>query len=114
MRHDFSEQIKKGDDFSRINLEYFLVARDLYRENPHSAIALLGSPKCLLESLNGFGPRELANLRFVKVPLVMPRFDPHWWQRLERALHDGGQAEIEAISEQAGYYLLGNRNPHDE
>lgn len=99
----------RAADFTRINLEYFLAARDLYRENPHSAIALLGASRDFLASLEGFTPGQLANLRLVKVPLLAPRFEPHWWQRMARALQDDQRDEIEALSEQAGYYLVGNR-----
>jgi hypothetical protein len=48
----------------------------------------------------------LAKLVNVKMPLVVPRQDRTWWTRLLRAVKDGDRAELAALSDEAGYYLL--------
>ena len=92
-------------DFSHLNLEYFLTARDLANENLALASSFLGVSPGLTRSLALCTPAQLCQISSIKIPLVAPRKDAVWWNCFIRALAEGNQAEISSLVDQAGYYL---------
>jgi hypothetical protein len=70
-------------DFSKVNMEYLIQARDLTRSNP----------------------RELALITQFKPPLIAPRHAAWWWQRLLNALQAGNPEELRIILDHAGLDL---------
>lgn len=88
-------------DFSRVNLEYLIQARDLARKDPEVVAVLLGMPCKLAHLLAETTPEQLAQVIEIKPPLLVPRQELWWWQRLFKALREGRPGEIEAIIEHA-------------
>lgn len=88
-------------DFSRVNLEYLIQARDLVREDPEVFIVLLGMSRKLANLLAESTPQELARVIEIKPPLLVPRQELWWWQRLFTALREGRPGELDAIVEHA-------------
>ena len=92
-------------DFSQVNLQYLIQARDLTRQDPRVASVLLGIPDemaCLLPDLR---PQQLTQIIQIKSPLLIPRQEAWWWSRLFTALCDGRSDEIEATIEHASLIL---------
>lgn len=89
-------------DFSRVNLHYLICARDLARQAPERVPLLLGVPDALGRLLAAVTPEELSAVTGIKAPLLVPRQEPWWWQRLLRAMRDGRGEEVQAILEHAG------------
>ena len=94
-----------NSDFSRLNLEYLIQARDLVIVNPHRAAAILGTTDAMTTILADLSPRLLAGIARINHPLLTPHRDVLWWSRLLAALQDGQSAEIEAVLEQASLIL---------
>ena len=92
-------------DFSQLNLEYLIQARDLAIANQRQAGAILGIPDALAGLLPELTPKMLASLTRIPQPLIMPRRDLWWWSRLLVALQDGQSAEIETVMDQAALIL---------
>lgn len=92
-------------DFSQLNLEYLIRARDLAIANQRQAGAILGIPDALAGLLPDLTPKMLASLTRIPQPLIMPRRDLWWWSRLLVALQDGQSAEIETVMDQAALIL---------
>ena len=92
-------------DFSRVNLQYLICARDLARDFPERAAVLLGVPDDLVELLVELEPAAL--VAKVSAPLLILRQEPWWWQRLFTALQAGRPDEIRAVLEQAGLMVAG-------
>ena len=88
-------------DFSHINYQFLLKARDVAKTDPDLVVALLGIPKEIVEPLARTSASALTSLIQIKEPLLMLRAEPWWWQRLFKALDDGRQEEIEAVIEHA-------------
>lgn len=88
-------------DFSRVNLEYLIQARDLVREDPEVFAVLLGMSRKLADLLAEATPQELTRVTEIKPPLLVPRQEPWWWQRLFKALREGRPGELDAIVEHA-------------
>ena len=88
-------------DFSSINYQYLLKARDVAKQDPDLAVALLGIPRELAEPLAKTSASALTSLIQIKEPLLMLRSDLWWWERLFKALNDGRQEEIDVIIEHA-------------
>lgn len=88
-------------DFSRVNLEYLIQARDLVREDPEVFAVLLGMSRRLADLLAEATPQELTRIIEIKPPLLVPRQEPWWWQRLFKALREGRPGELDAIVEHA-------------
>lgn len=88
-------------DFSRVNLEYLIQAHDLAREDPEVVAVLLGMSHKLAHLLAEATPQELAHVIAIKPPLLVPRQEPWWWQRLFKAVREGRPDEIEAVIEHA-------------
>ena len=94
-------------DFSRVNLQYLICARDLARDYPESAAVLLGVPDDLVELLVELEPAALVAVTEVRAPLLILRQEPWWWHRLFTALQAGRPDEIRAVLEQAGLLVAG-------
>ena len=97
-------------DFSGANLQYLICARDLGREYPRRAAVLLGVPDALGQRLAQLGAEELAAVARIKAPLLIPRQEPWWWERLFAAMQAGRADELQAVLEQAGL-LVANGGP---
>jgi hypothetical protein len=88
-------------NFSDINLQYLLRARDLAMQDSEVVATLLGLSVELAHTLTQTTPQELTQLTRIKTPLVVPRQDAWWWARLLNAIRDGQPGEIDAIVEHA-------------
>ena len=97
-------------DFSRVNLQYLICARDLARDYPERAAVLLGVPDALGQLLARLSTDELMAVIEVKAPLLIPRQEPWWWHRLFTALQAGRPDEIRAVLDQAGL-LVASEGP---
>jgi hypothetical protein len=94
-------------DFSRVNLQYLICARDLARDFPERAAMLLGVPDDLVALLVELEPAALVAVTKVSAPLLILRQEPWWWHRLFTALQAGRPDEIRAVLEQAGLMVAG-------
>lgn len=94
-------------NFSELNMEYFIAARDFANENITVASILLGTSPDLMQSIATLTPRQLANMKHVNTPLIIPRDEKTWWPRFLQALKDGNRAEVKTLAEQTGYYFSG-------
>jgi len=92
-------------DFSHLNLEYLIQARDLAIADPRRAGVVLGISDALVGLLPELTPKMLASLTRVHHPLITLHRDVWWWSRLLIALQDGQPAEIETVMEQASLIL---------
>ena len=86
-------------DFSRINLEYLIQARDLARQDPEMSSIVLGMSLELARLLAESTPQELAQVAEIKPPLFVPRQEAWWWQRFFMAMHECRTDELKAILE---------------
>jgi hypothetical protein len=93
-------------DFSMINLQYLIHARDIAREDPEVAATVLGLSKELAVLLAQTSSQCLAKIAQIKVPLLTVRGDSWWWSRLFTALTDGGAEEIDIILDHASLVVL--------
>ena len=96
-------------DFSRLNLEYLIQARDLARTNPSSGAILMGLPDDLSQMLSKISPHELTLITQLRPPLIAPRYSVWLWQRLLNALQEGDTEELRVILDHAG--LIENFDP---
>jgi hypothetical protein len=92
-------------DFSHLNLEYLIQARDLAITDQRRAGAILGTPDAMIDLLRELTPKMLASLTRIRHPLITPHRDVWWWSRLLVALQDGHITEIETVMEQASLIL---------
>ena len=88
-------------DFSQVNLQYLIQARDLAKQDPQRAAVLLGIPDEMAGLLPDLSPQQLTQIIAIKPPLLIPRQEAWWWSRLFAALRDGRPDEIEAVIEHA-------------
>ena len=88
-------------DFSNINLQYLIQARDIAQKDPGLATTLLGLSKRLAELFAQQTSVSLANSAQIKIPLLTPRGEAWWWSRLIAALTDGCAEEVDAVLEHA-------------
>jgi hypothetical protein len=95
-------------DFSRVNLQYLLCARDLARDYPARAAVLLGATEGLVQRLAELDPAALVAVTEIKVPLMVLRQEPWWLERLFTALQAGGPDERQAVLDQAGLMVAKN------
>ena len=93
--------MKLDFDFSDINLQYLLRTRDLAQQDPEVVAALLGISVELAHSLTQTTSKELTHINRIKTPLVVPRQEAWWWERLLNAIRNGQSGEIDAIIEHA-------------
>jgi hypothetical protein len=92
-------------DFSRVNLHYLICARDLARASSARAAVLLGVPDALVQLLAEMDAEALAAVTRIKAPLLIPRQEPWWWERLFAALRANRQDELQSVLEQAGQMI---------
>ena len=92
-------------DFSRVNLQYIICARDLARSYPERAAVLLGATDDLVRRLAELDPAALVAVTAVKAPLLVIRQESWWWNRLFIALRTGQTDELRAVLEQAGLMI---------
>ena len=88
-------------DFSQLNLQYLIQARDLSKRNLQLAAAILGINDDMACLISDLPPQTLSQIIQIKPPLLIPRQEVWWWSRLIRALRDGYPAEIETVIEHA-------------
>ncbi|MCF6355319.1 MAG: hypothetical protein L3J26_09535 [Candidatus Polarisedimenticolaceae bacterium] len=93
-------------DFSSLNLQYLLQARDIAKKQPELASAVLGLPLDLIDVLAHTSGESLAEIAKIKAPLLMARGQPLWWARLFKALKEGNQDEINAVLEHASLAIM--------
>jgi hypothetical protein len=98
-------------DFSRVNLQYLISARDLARRFPERASLLLGVSDDLTQLLAGLDPAALVTVIEVKAPLLVLHQEPWWWKRLFAALQVGRPDELGAVLEQAGLVVASGGPP---
>ena len=92
-------------DFSQLNLQYLIQARDVARVDGEVTAVLLGTPTEFAEQLAQVSPADLAHLTAIKVPLLVPRGAPWWWARLFQALREDRPGELEAVLAHAGLVI---------
>ena len=93
-------------DFSLVNLQYLICARDLARTSPECATVLLGVPDSLGQLLAQMSAEELVAVTHIKAPLLILRQEPGWWNRLLTAIHAGRAEELRDLLEQAGLIVV--------
>lgn len=93
-------------DFSIINLQYLIYARDIAREDPEVAATVLGLSIELAELLAQTSSESLAKVAQIKVPLLIVRGEAWWWSRLFSALTDGSAEEVDVILDHASLAVL--------
>lgn len=86
-------------DFSQVNLQYLIQARDLAQQDPDLIASLLGIPTDMAHLMATLTPKQLAHVSLIKPPLLIPRQETWWWSRLFTAVREGRVEEIEAIME---------------
>ena len=101
----------KDFDFSHVNLEYLIQARDLASRNPQAGALLLGTTDELAYQFANLSPAGLTLVTQFKPPLVSPRLANWWWDRLIRALIEGDPNELQVILEHAGLLIDGMTGP---
>lgn len=100
-------------DFSSINYQYLLKARDVARRDPDLVVALLGIPKELVEPLAQTSASGLTALMQINEPLLMLREESWWWERFFTAINDGRPEEIEAVIEHAFFVTTSPKGSSD-
>jgi len=84
-------------NFSSINLQYLIQARDIAKKDAEHGAIILGMDKQLSEELAEISPQDLSMVARVKVPLIGPHQHTVWWKRFFRALDEGRTEEVQAI-----------------
>ena len=100
-------------DFSSINYQFLLKARDVAKRDPDLVVALLGIPKELVKPLAQTSASALAATIQVKEPLLMLREESWWWERFFVAINDGRQEEIGAVIEHAFFVTTSPKGSAD-
>jgi hypothetical protein len=93
-------------DFSHVNLEYLICARDLARSYPDRAALLLGATPDLVRLLAEVDPATLVAMTANRAPLLVLRREPWWLQRLFTAFRAGRTEEVWAVLDQEGLMVL--------
>ncbi|MCB1864354.1 MAG: flagellar transcriptional regulator FlhD [Chromatiales bacterium] len=93
-------------DFSQINLQYLIHARDLTRRDPQLAATLTGLADDLAHMLAELTPYQLSQITQIKLPLLIPRQETWWWSRLFAAVREGRAEEIATIMEHATLFTV--------
>ena len=88
-------------DFSQVNLQYLIQARDLAIRDPELVGMFLGIPSDMAQLLSEVTPQALTQVAQIKPSLLIPRQETWWWSRLLTALREGRTEEINAILEHA-------------
>lgn len=92
-------------DFSKINLEYLIQARDLARQDSEMSSIVLGMSRELAHLLAESTPQELTRVAEIRPPLFVPRQDAWWWQRFFTAVREGRTDELKTIIEHASLMI---------
>lgn len=95
-------------DFSSLNLQYLLQVRDIARNSPELAVAVLGLPVELVQLMASLTAEGLSQIARFKGPLLTVRGDAGWWARLFTGLKGARQGEVEAILEHANLAVVVN------
>ena len=93
-------------NFSSINLQYLIQARDIARKDVDCGSILLGMEKELSKELAEISPQGLSMVTRIKIPLIAPHQHTLWWKRFLRALDEGRTDEAQAIMEHANLIAL--------
>lgn len=93
-------------NFSNINLQYLIQARDIAKQDVEHGSIILGMDKQLSRELAEISPKGLSMVARVKVPLIGPHQHTVWWKRFFRALDEGRADEAQAIMEHANLIAL--------
>lgn len=101
-------------DFSELNLQYLIQARDIAKEDPEHAAVILGINKRIAKELATLSPAALSMVSKIKVPLIGPNQPTWWWERLLRALDDERSDEVQAIMEHANLLAITKGNGSNE
>jgi len=88
-------------DFSRINFEYLLQARNVAKQHPEMAASLLGIPPETIRLLAKTPPDVLGQIHQIRAPLLTPRQGARWWQHLFLAMNRNEPEEIECVLKHA-------------
>ena len=101
-------------DFSELNLQYLIQARDIAKEDPEHAAVILGINKKIAKELANLSPAALCMVSKIKVPLIGPNQPTWWWKRFFQALNDERSDEVQAIMEHANLLAITKRNGSNE
>ncbi len=96
-------------DFSSVNQQYLIQARDITRHDPQIAATRLGISPELARLLSKITPEDISKIVVIKSPLMMPRPKTWWWKRFLEALHEGRDEEIDAVLEHANLIITDNQ-----
>lgn len=92
-------------DFSKLNLQYLVRARDLAQVDPELAASLLGVSTEVVSLLGRTSPEHLSVLAAIRVPLVVPRGERWWWVRLLEVVAEGDSDQVQSVLDHAGLIL---------
>ncbi|MCI0550111.1 MAG: flagellar transcriptional regulator FlhD [Anaerolineae bacterium] len=95
-------------DFSQVNLQYLIQARDLAKIDREKAAVILGVDVALTELFAQVTSVELTHFSRIRVPLIKPHEQIWWWSRFLRAIKTGDPAEIEPLLEHANLVAIQN------
>jgi hypothetical protein len=98
-------------DFSTVNLQYLLRARDCAREDLQRSAVVLGITPALAQLLAQSEPELFGAFPKIQVPLVMLQGAPWWWTRLFEAIRSGRTDELEAVLEHLAVSRLSQEPP---
>ena len=84
-------------DFSTVNHTYLSKARALSIEDPVMASAVLGIPVELTTKLASLSLDDMGYLIHLTYPLLAPRNNTQWWNKLFDAVDSGRQEAIDAV-----------------
>ena len=93
-------------DFSSLNLQYLIQARDIARKRPEAAAVVLGLPIELVRLFASLKAETLSKIVRVTEPLLMLRGNPGWWLRLFTALKEHRPGEVEAVLAHASLAVM--------
>ncbi len=96
-------------DFSSLNLQYLLRVRDIARDRPEFAVAILGLPMELVSMLATLTAEDLSKIAGCKASLLSLRGDTRWWSRLFTALKENRPGEIEVVLEHVNLSVVVRR-----
>jgi len=92
-------------DFSKLNLQYLVRARDLAQVDPELAASLLGVSTEVVSLLGRTSPEHLSALAAIRVPLIVPRGERWWWVRLLEVIAEDDPDQLQSVLDHAGLVL---------
>ncbi|MGH8557796.1 MAG: flagellar transcriptional regulator FlhD [Methylococcales bacterium] len=93
-------------DFSQVNLQYLIQARDLAKVDREQAAVILGVDATLTELFAQVTPAELVHINRIRVPLIKPHEQFWWWSRFVQTIKSGEPAKIEVLLEHANLIAI--------